>query len=79
MQKTSGLGEYAEDGIMIIKGDSRNWVTATPEVKVEDGDYIFIPKQRIRSFRETVSEWGGYFSIVGSIATILLLIVQLTK
>ena len=61
------------------KGDSRNWVTATPEVKVEDGDYIFIPKQRIRSFHETVSEWGGYFSIVGSIATVFLLIVQLTK
>lgn len=79
IDQAGGLGEYAEDGIMIIKGDSRNWVTATPEVKVEDGDYIFIPKQRIRSFHETVSEWGGYFSIVGSIATILLLIVQLTK
>ena len=73
------MGEYAEDGIQVIKGDSRNWVTATSLVKIEDGDYIFVPKERIRSFQSTVAEWGGYFSIVGSIATVLLLIVQLTK
>ena len=79
IEQAGGLGEYAEDEIMVIKGDSRNWVTATPNVKIEDGDYIFIPKERIRSFQSTIAEWGGYFSIVGSIATILLLIVQLAK
>jgi protein involved in polysaccharide export with SLBB domain len=79
IDQAGGLGEYAEDGIMVIKGDSRNWVTATSTVQIEDGDFIFVPKQRIRSFQATVSEWGGYFSIIGSIATVLLLIVQLTK
>jgi protein involved in polysaccharide export with SLBB domain len=79
IEQAGGIGEYAESDIMIIKGDSRNWVTATPEVKIEDGDYIFIPKERIRSFQATIAEWGGYFSIVGSVATVLLLIVQLTK
>lgn len=79
IEQAGGLGEYAEDEIMVIKGDSRNWVTATPTVKIEDGDYIFIPKERIRSVQSTIAEWGGYFSIVGSIATVLLLIVQLTK
>ena len=79
IEQAGGLGEYAEDEIMIIKGDSRNWVTATDNVKIEDGDYIFIPKQRIRSFQATVAEWGGYFGIIGSVATVLLLIVQLTK
>ena len=79
IDQAGGLGEYAEDGIQVIKGDSRNWVTATSSVKIEDGDYIFVPKERIRSFQSTVAEWGGYFSIVGSIATVLLLIVQLTK
>ncbi len=79
IDQAGGLGEYAEDGIQVIKGDSRNWVTATSLVKIEDGDYIFVPKERIRSFQSTVAEWGGYFSIVGSIATVLLLIVQLTK
>ena len=79
IEQSGGLGEYAESEIMIIKGDSRNWVTATPNTKIEDGDYIFVPKQRIKSFQTTVNELGGYFSIVGSIATVLLLIVQLTK
>ncbi len=77
IEQAGGIGEYAEDEIMVIKGGSRNWVTALPSVKIEDGDYIFIPKQRIRSFQSTIAEWGGYFAIVGSIATVLLLIVQL--
>ena len=64
---------------MIIKGDSRNWVTATTNTIIEDGDFIFIPKERIKSFQTTINELGGYFSIVGSIATVLLLITQLTK
>jgi protein involved in polysaccharide export with SLBB domain len=79
IEQAGGLGEYAEEGIMIIKGDSRNWVTATQSTKIEDGDFIFIPKERIKSFQTTINEFGGYFSIVGSIATVLLLIVQLTK
>lgn len=79
IEQAGGLGEYAEEEIMIIKGDSRNWVTATQSTKIEDGDFIFIPKERIKSFQTTINELGGYFSIVGSIATVLLLIVQLTK
>ena len=79
IDQAGGIGEYAEDEIMVIKGDSRNWVSATSEVKIDDGDYIFVPKERIRSFQATVAEWGGYFSIIGSVATVLLLIVQLTK
>ena len=64
---------------MVIKGDSRNWVPATSDVAIEDGDFIFVPKQRIRSFQSTITEWSVYTSIVGSIATVLLLIYQLTK
>ncbi|GMU96397.1 SLBB domain-containing protein [Ignavibacterium album] len=79
IEQAGGLGEYAEDEIMIIKGSSRNWIPAERNVQIEEGDYIFIPKKRIQSFRSFVMELSGYFSIVGSIATILLLIVQLGK
>ncbi|MFN3872156.1 MAG: SLBB domain-containing protein [Ignavibacterium sp.] len=79
IEQAGGLGEYAEDEIMIIKGSSRNWIPADKNVQIEEGDYIFIPKKRIQSFRSFVMELSGYFSIVGSIATILLLIVQLGK
>lgn len=79
IQQAGGLGEYAEDEIMIIKGSSRNWVPAERSIQIEEGDYIFVPKEKIKSFRTFVMELGGYFGIVGSIATILLLIVQLGK
>lgn len=79
INQAGGLGEYAEDEIMIIKGSSRNWIPAERAVILEEGDYIFVPKERIRSFRTFAMELSGYFSIIGSIATILLLIVQLGK
>lgn len=79
IDQAGGLGEYAEDEIMVIKGSSRNWIPAERNVEIEEGDYIFIPKERIKSFRTFTMELAGYFSIVGSIATILLLIVQLGK
>jgi protein involved in polysaccharide export with SLBB domain len=79
INQAGGVGEYAEDEIMVIKGDSRNWIPATNNVRIDDGDYIFVPKERIKSFQTTITEWGGYFSIIGSIATILLLIFQITK
>lgn len=79
IDQAGGLGEYAEDEIMIIKGSSRNWIPAERGVTIEEGDYIFVPKERIQSFRSFVMELSSYFSIIGSIATILLLISQLGK
>lgn len=79
IDQAGGLGEYAEDEIMIIKGGSRNWIPAERNVEIEEGDYIFVPKERIKSFRTLTMELAGYFSIIGSIATVILLIVQLGK
>lgn len=79
IDQAGGIGEYAEDEIMIIKGSSRNWISAEDNIVLEEGDFIFVPKERLRSFRTFAMELSGYFSIIGSIATILLLIVQLAK
>lgn len=79
IDQAGGLGEFAEDEIMIIKGGSRNWIPAERNVMIEEGDYIFVPKERIKSFRTLTMELAGYFSIIGSIATVILLIVQLGK
>ncbi len=79
IDQAGGIGEYAEDEIMIIKGSSRNWISVEDNIALEEGDYIFVPKQRLKSFRTFTMELSGYFSIIGSIATILLLIVQLGK
>ncbi len=79
LTEAGGIGKYAEDEIMIIKGSSKNWIPAAKDVLIEDGDFVFVPKERIKSFRTTAMEWGGYFSIIGSIATVILLIFQITK
>lgn len=74
-----GVGKYSEDEIKVIKGESRYWVLAEEEPVINEGDYIFVPKQRLRTFRSYVQEYASYLSILGSVATIALLIVQLGK
>ena len=46
---------------------------------IEPGDYIYVPKNPVRSFDYTLSKIATYLSIVGSIATIIILVVQLGK
>ena len=77
-----GLGELAreEDEIMIIKSESKAWLRADENPKsIEPGDYIYIPKDPVRSFDYTIGKIANYLSIVGSIATIIILVVQLGK
>lgn len=74
-----GKGKYAEDEIKVIKGESRYWVLASEEPIIDEGDYIFVPKQELRTFRSYFQEYASYLSIVGSVATIALLIAQFGK
>ena len=75
------MGELAEtDEIMVIKGGSRAWISPIRnEVKIEEGDYIYVPKQNLRSFRSYILEYSVYVSLLASIAAILLAIVTITK
>jgi len=81
VSEASGLGELAEtDEIMVIKGGSRAWISPIRnEVKIEEGDYIYVPKQNLRSFRSYILEYSVYVSLLASIAAILLAIVTITK
>ncbi len=80
IEQAGGLGEYSDDEVMIIKGDTRNWIPADDEnVAIEEGDYIWVPKDPVRSFDFHMRRLSTYLSIVGPIATIILLIVQLNK
>jgi protein involved in polysaccharide export with SLBB domain len=77
VNEASGLGELAEeDEIMVIKGGSRAWISPIrEEVLIEEGDYIYVPKQNLRSFRSYIVEYSVYVSLLASIAAILLSIV----
>ena len=79
--EASGLGELAEDDdIMVIKGGSRVWLSPLREtVIIEEGDYIYVPKQSLRTFRSYIFEYSVYVGLLASIAAILLSIVTLSN
>ena len=80
IKKAGGLGEYADDDIMIIKAASREWISPIKhKVKIEPGDYVWVPRVPARSLNFYIYSIGGYLSIVASAATIFLLLLQFKK
>jgi protein involved in polysaccharide export with SLBB domain len=81
IKEAGGLGQYAiEDEIMVIKGGSRHWISPIDEdVVVEEGDYIYVPKEELKSFRSSVAEYSIYVQILASVATVILLAITALK
>jgi protein involved in polysaccharide export with SLBB domain len=81
VNEASGLGELAVvDDIMVIKGGSRAWISPIEDsLTIEEGDYIYVPKENLRSFRSYVFEYSVYLSLLASIAAILLSIVTIAN
>ena len=81
VNEASGLGELAlEDDIMVIKGGSRAWISPLKDsVTIEEGDYIYVPKENLKSFRSYVFEYSVYVSLLASLAAILLSIVLIAN
>lgn len=79
IREAGGLGDYADNDIMVIKASSREWVSAKDDVVIDDGDYIWVPKSPQRSFQYYLKETTNYLTIIGSIATIILLLIQIRK
>jgi protein involved in polysaccharide export with SLBB domain len=81
IKEAGGVGELAEeDEIMVIKGGSRAWISADNDsVTVEEGDYIYVPKESLRSTRSYIMEYSVYLGVLASLAAILLSIVTIAK
>jgi len=81
IQKAGGIGATAKGEIYLIKGQSRTWleVDEDSKEKIEPGDYIWVPKEPLRTFDYYVSRFGSYVGILGGVATVILLIIQLGK
>lgn len=81
IEKAGGRGEMAKDETYVIKGKSRTWVEVSEDHKIElePGDYIWIPKEVYRTFTYYMDRIQGYSTVIGTIATLLLLITQLSK
>jgi len=83
VEKAGGKTEMAredDDEIVVIKGKGKDWITKEKEkLKLEAGDYIYVPKIISRNFNFYLSRIGSIAGIIGSVATIILLLVQFRK
>ncbi len=80
IDKCKGTSDLARNDIMIIKGETKEWIPARgSNTNLLAGDYIFIPKKVLHPFSYYVDLTAKYFGIVGGLATTLLLILQFTK
>ena len=77
--KAAGYAADARSGdVKIIKGSTRIWFDPD-ETDIEDGDYIWVPKDRTYPFAYHLNTWAQIAAIVGTVATVALLINNLTK
>jgi protein involved in polysaccharide export with SLBB domain len=83
IEKAGGKTEMAredDDEIVVIKGKGKDWITKEKEkLKLEAGDYVYIPKIIPRNFNYYLSRIGSIASVIGGIATLILLLVQFGK
>jgi len=79
--EAGGMGELAvPDDIMVIKGGSRYWISPYEQtVILEEGDYVYVPKESLRSFRTYAVEYALYVGMLASITTVILLIITVFK
>lgn len=80
IKEAGGYGQFAEDEdeVMVIKGDTRNWISPTDNnVHIDEGDYIYVPKIKLRTFGYYLGLTGSILGIVGSLATLILLLIKL--
>ncbi|MBE2278997.1 MAG: SLBB domain-containing protein [Ignavibacteriaceae bacterium] len=81
IMKAGGFGKHAiQDEIMIVKGTTREWINPREDsYTLEPGDYIYIPRETIRSFSWYVGQVAYYLGIVGNIATLIILLLSVNK
>jgi len=81
INEAGGMGELAEEGeIMVIRGGSRYWISPYEQnIILEEGDYIYVPKVRLRALKNYAAEYAIYISMLASITTVVLLVITIFK
>jgi polysaccharide export outer membrane protein len=74
-----GFTDKAREGdVMIIKRTTRQWLDPS-ETEIEEGDYVWVPKEPERSFGYYMSIIGQTASVVSVAVSVVLLTIQLGK
>jgi len=83
LEKAGGTGLTAKKDIYLIKGKNRSWVRLNQKngnyITIESGDYIWVPKKPKRDFDYYLQKVGSVSAVIGSVATLILLLLQATK
>jgi len=81
ISKAGGKGQNAKEDIYLIKGKSRSWTKIEKDVSytIEPGDFIWLPKEPVRTFSFYLDRVMAISSIVTALATVLLLVIQFKK
>lgn len=80
LSQAGGLGEEAKPDIYLIQGKSKQWIKISEKSHlIEPGDFIWVSKEIKRPFSYYLQLTSTVMGIVGSVATVALLVVQLGK
>jgi polysaccharide biosynthesis/export protein len=75
INKSGGFTDYArEHDVRIIKASTKQWL-APDETTIDDGDYVWVPKEPYRTFSYYIDVYSKVFGILGAVATLYLLVV----
>ncbi|MCX6136641.1 MAG: SLBB domain-containing protein, partial [Ignavibacteriales bacterium] len=76
VSKSGGYTEYArKNDVRIIKASTKQWL-APGETTIEDGDYVWVPKDPYRTFSWYIDLYSKVFGIVGTVATLYILVTK---
>jgi protein involved in polysaccharide export with SLBB domain len=79
IQQCSGYTDNARSGdVMIIKKATRQWLSPK-ETKIEEGDYVWVPKEPQRSFAYFMNIFSQTATVITAAVSIALLAIQLRK
>jgi len=79
IDKAGGLTDRAVRGdIRILKASTRQWLSPG-ETTVEEGDYVWVPAEPYRPLSYYLQIYSQIFGIIGTVATLVILVVQLKK
>ena len=79
VQKCAGFTDNARKGdVMIIKRSTHQWLVPS-ETKIEEGDYVWVPKKIERTFAYYMSVISQTAAVITAAVSIALLSIQLNK
>ena len=79
IERAGGVADEGVRGdIRIIKASSKQWLSPG-ETTIEEGDCIWVPKEPYRPFTYYIQLYSQMFGILGTLATLVVLVLQTKK